>query len=477
MRGMRRIGHIGLIGLIMLIGVRAIAWTGVQTDGEKVWLSGTFDLQTNAVIFGGVSRTNWPTGGGTTNASEINVTLQPTNYTGVGNVESHLTGVDRVLGYGPLLKSALGVEMGYEADYGDGTGVAIGWGAESGDSAVALGVGASSVGWGTAVGNNANGTNYGVAVGLSTYGQNYGVAGGTRSKSQNYGVAIGSSHQDAFFTEGTNYGIAVGSQTLGSRFGVAVGTAARGHDYGVAIGCTDSQLVWNSVGTKGTNYGVAIGNRASGSDYGVAIGAMSAAASNSVVIGSNITNTEPNSTKIKGNLNMAGAAITGAANIEAQSVTLPNSGPGLVPAGCIMQWPGTNNIPVGWMVCDGRAITNSAYPALYEALGPVWQSSTYVRKLPNLQSRVVVGAGQGSDLSLRTVGEIDGEEQVTLTIAQMPAHAHNHRGAVNNLAAGSDYKYPAAASWDPDIWTSSRGSNSPHENMPPFIVLNYIIKY
>jgi len=121
------------------------------------------------------------------------------------------------------------------------------------------------------------------------------------------GVAVG------YLASCDNYGVAVGRQAAATFSGVAVGDAANGDNYGVAVGyLTDGNDYGVAVGRAaiGTNYGVAVGRSANGANYGVAVGYNSSAVSNSVAIGQNVANTEPNSTKIKGTLNMGGQAVT-----------------------------------------------------------------------------------------------------------------------------------------------------------------------
>jgi microcystin-dependent protein len=57
---MGRMRQIGLVAVGMLTGIGLFARTGVDTDGTQVWLSGTLNMGTNTVIFGGEPRTNWP---------------------------------------------------------------------------------------------------------------------------------------------------------------------------------------------------------------------------------------------------------------------------------------------------------------------------------------------------------------------------------------------------------------------------------
>lgn len=157
---MRRIGQIGLIGLIAGC---ALAWTGVMTDGEKVWLSGTFNLGTNTVIWQGVSRTSWPEGGGTTNAGEINVAFTPTAYSASSNVESHLEAVHGKIAAAEvaLLTNTDAIKIGASAGASPGA-VAVGASAAAGPLAVAIGFGAvanmNNVAIGDGIENNESGT-------------------------------------------------------------------------------------------------------------------------------------------------------------------------------------------------------------------------------------------------------------------------------------------------------------------------------
>ena len=109
--------------------------------------------------------------------------------------------------------------------------------------------------------------------------------------------------------------------------------------------------------------------------------------------------------------------------------------------------------------------------------------------LPDLQSRVPIGTGQGPGLSDRFLGEEAGTQSVTLLVSEMPAHNHGV-GANIGLATlgtgsatttfarasgGNAYKtgVPNAA-LDPNT-LSVAGSSLPHNNMMPFMTLNYVI--
>jgi microcystin-dependent protein len=102
-------------------------------------------------------------------------------------------------------------------------------------------------------------------------------------------------------------------------------------------------------------------------------------------------------------------------------------------------------------------------------------------------------AGQGPGLSLRDLGEIGGEQTVTLLQTEMPAHAHTAQGATsggqpappnNTWAGGLKTAAPLYADSDPNggnnvqmnpFATSIAGGNLPHNNLPPYLGLTFII--
>lgn len=145
--------------------------------------------------------------------------------------------------------------------------------------------------------------------------------------------------------------------------------------------------------------------------------------------------------------------------------------------GTVTQYAGSS-APTGWLLCDGSAVSRTTYAALFTIVGTTYGtgdgSTTF--NLPDIRGRVSIGAGQGSGLTNRTLAATGGAETHTLTIAEMPAHTHTYHagqfgsgyGPVdgNSINEWSDI-YPA---------TSSTGGGGAHNNMQPFIVLNYIIK-
>ncbi|MEA3039310.1 MAG: hypothetical protein QOE79_1823 [Sphingomonadales bacterium] len=151
---------------------------------------------------------------------------------------------------------------------------------------------------------------------------------------------------------------------------------------------------------------------------------------------------------------------------------------------------GFNFPPTGWAYCDGQLMPISQNTALFSLLGTYYGGdgkTTFA--LPNMQGNVAIGAGQGSGLSDYVLGEESGVPAVTLLQSEIPAHNHQvacnialatvGTGATNSTFArasgGNPYKAgtPTAA-LDPGT-LSITGASLPHNNMMPFLTLNYII--
>ena len=151
-----------------------------------------------------------------------------------------------------------------------------------------------------------------------------------------------------------------------------------------------------------------------------------------------------------------------------------------VPPGIIMIWP-ADTPPAGWLLCDGRAVSRTEYASLFETIGTSYGfgNSSTTFNLPDLRGRFPLGQDDmgGSSADRATNAQADllngsaGEENHTLTIAEMPAHTHSANFRYNGRYAstGSVMGHGGA--------TGSAGGGQAHNNMPPYITLNYIIKH
>jgi microcystin-dependent protein len=157
--------------------------------------------------------------------------------------------------------------------------------------------------------------------------------------------------------------------------------------------------------------------------------------------------------------------------------------------------------PTGWALCNGQLLPLSQNTALFSLLGTTYGGdgqSTFA--LPNLQGMAPMQPGQGAGLSLRDLGESGGEPFVTLLTSEMPLHNHSLQATVatgtsanpsgNQLAlasagggkqgAASVVNYYSTNTGSPNATlnpsaTSVAGGSQPHNNLMPYLVLNYII--
>lgn len=167
----------------------------------------------------------------------------------------------------------------------------------------------------------------------------------------------------------------------------------------------------------------------------------------------------------------------------------------LLPTGVILPWAGTEvSVPEGWLLCDGKEVSRSTYVDLFSIIGVIYGSGngSTTFNLPDLRGRSPLGKDNmgGTSADRVTASEADelgqgaGEEHHTLTITEMPSHTHilsNNWWRWNLGGPAFDRDYWAvcggADSNHPGVkYTSPNGGDQPHNNMPPYITLNWIIK-
>lgn len=179
-----------------------------------------------------------------------------------------------------------------------------------------------------------------------------------------------------------------------------------------------------------------------------------------------------------------GAKFTGTVNVEGR---IKDKTGEVMPVGSIIAYGG-EEAPKGWLLCNGQSLTdkedNEKINHLYEELSNVLGKA---KNVPDLSGRFILGVGEGTDLNKQTrsftLNESDGGYVHWLDESEMPSHRHysvgegqrdfpneflenkgsQNRGIVNN----DNYLYG----------TTLTGGDQPHNNMPPYYVLTYIIKY
>lgn len=151
---------------------------------------------------------------------------------------------------------------------------------------------------------------------------------------------------------------------------------------------------------------------------------------------------------------------------------------------------GGNFAPAGWAFCDGQLMPISENEVLFQLIGTTYGGdgeSTFA--MPNLQSRLPMHAGTGASGTTYQLGEQAGVESVTLTANQTPTHTHqmlsssniaqdtNPMGKVVGQTGGGTLLYIQD---NPDTnmfaqTVTSIGGNQPHENLQPYLCVNFII--
>ena len=163
----------------------------------------------------------------------------------------------------------------------------------------------------------------------------------------------------------------------------------------------------------------------------------------------------------------------------------------IAPVGCVMDFAGAT-APTGWLMCYGQSVLRASYPLLFAVIGTLYGSvdgTTFT--LPDVRGRVIAGqddmggtsANRLTNPSGSTINGIDGDvmggtggsETHTITTAQMPSHTHEdntYSKSGNNGAQpeGSDGGLYGGHS------TGSAGSDTPHNNVQPTIIMNKIIR-
>lgn len=146
--------------------------------------------------------------------------------------------------------------------------------------------------------------------------------------------------------------------------------------------------------------------------------------------------------------------------------------------------------PIGWAICNGQLLGISQNPDLYHVIGTTYGGDGLATfGVPDLRSRIPMCFGQGKGLTPRKLGEIGGVEAVTLSAYELPNHTH--AAQASSKAGNSDSPaghFWAASSKINQFVPSEKingsfnenalnfgGNAAPHNNMPPFQGINFII--
>ncbi len=153
---------------------------------------------------------------------------------------------------------------------------------------------------------------------------------------------------------------------------------------------------------------------------------------------------------------------------------------------------GFNFAPVGWALCDGSTMSIADNETLFNLIGTTYGGDGVTTfSLPDLRGRMAIHQGTSSLGTPYVIGQEAGEEVVTLTLDQIPAHTHAAMGSslpASTLGPGSSggsewattttYLYSSTASSLGAMEAGTIGATGggmAHDNMPPYLVVNFII--
>lgn len=156
---------------------------------------------------------------------------------------------------------------------------------------------------------------------------------------------------------------------------------------------------------------------------------------------------------------------------------------------------GFNFAPYGWFQCNGQLLPISAYAPLFAIIGTYFGGNgTTNFALPNLQGSVPMHWGTSNSGTVYDLGEPVGSMNVTLIGSQVPSHSHLLQVAESNSNRSS---VPTATAWlgnaepgkcyiptgtpnttlSPNTIAPNGTGTVPHENMQPFLTVNFCIAY
>ena len=189
--------------------------------------------------------------------------------------------------------------------------------------------------------------------------------------------------------------------------------------------------------------------------------------------------------EVEGDLKVSGNIIF---NDESTLSTAPTSG--FLPAGVIIPYAGTE-APEGWLLCNGEDISRTQYANLFIVVSEIYGSGngSTTFNLPDLRGRMILGAdnmgGSSADVVINQeadiIGGIAGSELHQLTVEELASHSHQIKnspsGSSSNESSEGFYSWTTTNNSQQYRNSENTGGDQPHNNMPPYITLNYIIKY
>ena len=195
-----------------------------------------------------------------------------------------------------------------------------------------------------------------------------------------------------------------------------------------------------------------------------------------------------NTSSIVSNSNISASTLRGILDdLDDATYAIESANVLAMPPGSITAFAGSTE-PVGWLFCYGQQISRASYAALFAVIGTTYGvgdgSTTF--NLPDLRGRIPLtkdnmggtSANRVVAAAADTLGGSGGAENHTLTISEIPSHDHRvvasgnvavttSTNQVSNGSGGGTWSAPQ---------TGATGGNGSHNNMQPYLTLNYLIK-
>lgn len=160
------------------------------------------------------------------------------------------------------------------------------------------------------------------------------------------------------------------------------------------------------------------------------------------------------------------------------------------PTGVIQMFAGSV-APLGWLLCDGSAVSQTDYPALFGVVGTIYGNpGAGLFNLPDLRGRCPIGVGTGAGLTARALAASGGAEAIT----DVPAHTHtiaprcttddgnvespagNYPATHEAEATGTTSPYRGTDNFDMASFPSGSTGLASVDTMNPFLAVNFIIR-